>query len=175
MFLSSCHAIFVAIIAWNSEHTSPKESMDLLTTWSHPVPGLPIRSGSSGNTRKLKFLKIDHELKDFIHHEIAAIPEAMTRQTLQNFGMRLQECIVQKAKHLDDIIFWTRWWQRENKRIDIVFSYSKLKFLIGSMLLLFFFLFLFIFALNLSGHSARPCASSKKKFLCFFLSNTSID
>jgi hypothetical protein len=45
------------------------------------------------------------ELKDAIRHEIAAIPEVMTRRALQNFRMRLQECIAREGRHLDDKIF----------------------------------------------------------------------
>jgi hypothetical protein len=39
------------------------------------------------------------ELKDPIRHKITAIPEVMTRQVLQNFRVRLQECIVREGKH----------------------------------------------------------------------------
>jgi hypothetical protein len=45
------------------------------------------------------------ELKDAICHEIAAIPEVMTRRALQNFRVRLQECIAREGRHLDNIIF----------------------------------------------------------------------
>jgi hypothetical protein len=45
------------------------------------------------------------ELKDAICHEIAAIPEVMTRRALQNLRVRFQECIAHKGRHLDDIIF----------------------------------------------------------------------
>jgi hypothetical protein len=48
------------------------------------------------------------ELKDAIRSEITAIPEALTRRALQNFRVRLQECITREGKHLDDILFKTK-------------------------------------------------------------------
>ena len=45
------------------------------------------------------------ELKDSIHNEIVTIPEAMTRRALQNFRVRLRECIVRDSKHLGDVLF----------------------------------------------------------------------
>jgi hypothetical protein len=58
----------------------------------------------------------------------------MMRQALQNFRVRLEECIAHESKHWDDIIFKTKWWQQQNKMANIVLSYSEIKFWIGSML-----------------------------------------
>jgi hypothetical protein len=41
------------------------------------------------------------ELKDAIRRDIAVT----TRQALQNFRVRLQECIAREGRHLHDIIF----------------------------------------------------------------------
>jgi hypothetical protein len=49
-------------------------------------------------------LQTTDELKDAIRLDIAAIPEVMTRRALQNFRVRLQECIAREGRHLDDII-----------------------------------------------------------------------
>jgi hypothetical protein len=48
------------------------------------------------------------EQKAAIQHEIAAIPPEMTRRMMRNFRMRLQMCIENESRHLDDIIFKKR-------------------------------------------------------------------
>jgi hypothetical protein len=53
-------------------------------------------------------LQTNDKLKDAIRHKITAITEVMTRRALQNFRVRLQECIAHESRHLDDIIFITK-------------------------------------------------------------------
>jgi hypothetical protein len=45
------------------------------------------------------------ELKLSIRQEIAAVPEDMLENAMQNFEQRLQKCIQQEGRHLTDIIF----------------------------------------------------------------------
>ena len=45
------------------------------------------------------------QLKDAIRHEIADIPNDMTRRVVQNFHERLQLCVVNNGSHLNDLIF----------------------------------------------------------------------
>jgi vacuolar-type H+-ATPase subunit E/Vma4 len=47
------------------------------------------------------------ELKVSIRQEIAAVPEDMLENALQNFEERLQMCVQQEGRHLTDIIFRT--------------------------------------------------------------------
>jgi hypothetical protein len=49
-----------------------------------------------------------HELKVAIEHEIMAVPPYMVRCSMNNFKMRLQECVQRDDEHLDDIIFKTK-------------------------------------------------------------------
>jgi hypothetical protein len=39
------------------------------------------------------------ELKDAIRHKNHTIPKVMMRQALQNFRVRLEECIAHESKH----------------------------------------------------------------------------
>ena len=48
------------------------------------------------------------QLKDAICQEIAAIPHEMTRQVIDNFHERLQQCVENNCKHLTDVIFKTK-------------------------------------------------------------------
>ena len=83
-----------------------------LPTWWHSMASLLIKSIPlwllSEDSRRLKSLNIYHQylrnLKDFIRHEITVT----TRQAVQNFRVKFQECIVHKSKHLDDMIFQTK-------------------------------------------------------------------
>lgn len=45
------------------------------------------------------------ELKAAIRHEIAEIPQEMTTRVMHNFRVRLQSCIDNDGRHLNDIIF----------------------------------------------------------------------
>jgi hypothetical protein len=47
------------------------------------------------------------ELKLSIRQEIAAMPEDMSENAVQNFEERLQMCVQQERCHLTDIIFRT--------------------------------------------------------------------
>ena len=47
------------------------------------------------------------ELKDRIREEITAIPIEMCRRAVENFRIRLQECIAADGRHLRDILFKT--------------------------------------------------------------------
>jgi hypothetical protein len=44
-------------------------------------------------------------MKVAIEHEIVEIPPDMVRCSMNNFKMRLQECVQRDGKHLDGIIF----------------------------------------------------------------------
>ena len=82
---------------------------------------------SSGNTWMLNSLNVGHgqhidKLKDFICHEIL---ESMIMRMLQNFGVKFKKCIAFEGKHLDNKILKTKWWQWQNKRVNIFLSYSK--------------------------------------------------
>jgi hypothetical protein len=48
------------------------------------------------------------KMKDAVLHKITAIAEVMTIRALQNFRVRLPECITHEGKHLHDIIFKTK-------------------------------------------------------------------
>ena len=50
-------------------------------------------------------LQTTKEMKDFIRHELATIPEAMTWLELLNFRVRLRECVVDDDKDLESTIF----------------------------------------------------------------------
>ena len=99
--------ISLAILMWNGKFAI---EIPLTTSW-HPMAsslnhiclfGISI----SRDTWKLVTLDVRQLMKDFISHEIVAIPQVMTKQ---NFRMRLQECIAHGIKHLNDIIFKTKW------------------------------------------------------------------
>jgi len=45
------------------------------------------------------------QLKEAIRQEVAAIPPAMTRKTMDNFRERLQQCVINNGRHLSDVIF----------------------------------------------------------------------
>ena len=49
-----------------------------------------------------------YKKKDFIYHEIAALPEAMTCWAQHNFRVSIQVCIACEGKHLDDIMLKTK-------------------------------------------------------------------
>jgi hypothetical protein len=43
------------------------------------------------------------ELKLSIHQEIAAVPEAMLENAMQNFEEILQMCVQQEGRHMTDV------------------------------------------------------------------------
>ena len=45
------------------------------------------------------------QLKEAIRQEVAAIPPAMTCKAMDNFRVQLQECVINKGRHLSDVIF----------------------------------------------------------------------
>jgi hypothetical protein len=51
--------------------------------------------------------RIIEELKLSIRQEIAAVPEDMLENAMQNSEERLQICVQQEGRHLTDIIFRT--------------------------------------------------------------------
>ena len=51
------------------------------------------------------------QLKEAIRQEVAAIPPAMTRKSMDNFRERLQEFVINNGRHLSDFIFKSVWKQ----------------------------------------------------------------
>jgi hypothetical protein len=47
------------------------------------------------------------KLKLSIHQEIAALPQKMLEQTMEDFEQRLRMCVQQDGRHLNDMIFCT--------------------------------------------------------------------
>ena len=45
------------------------------------------------------------QLKEATRQEVAAIPPAMTREAMDKFRERLQECVINNGRHLSDVIF----------------------------------------------------------------------
>jgi hypothetical protein len=45
------------------------------------------------------------ELKAFIHQEVDAITPDLLRGVMENFTVRLQQCIAKEGAHFDDFIF----------------------------------------------------------------------
>jgi hypothetical protein len=45
------------------------------------------------------------QFKEAIRQEVAAIPPAMTRKSMDNFRERLQHCVINNGRHLSDVIF----------------------------------------------------------------------
>ena len=111
---SGSHAISVGTM-WNFS------KMLYLTKWWHLMASFLTKSiTTSGDTWKLKFLNIG----------------------CSDFKVGFQECIAQECKHLDYIIFKTKWQKKKKKKANIVLSYSKTKFWTGSILTFFKFFFI---------------------------------
>ena len=49
------------------------------------------------------------QLKEAIRQQVASIPPAMTREAMDNFRERLQECVINNGSHLSDVIFKSVW------------------------------------------------------------------
>jgi hypothetical protein len=47
------------------------------------------------------------ELRQSIKEEIAVIPEQMTRQVMENLGVRLKHCLRNGGRNLSDVLFKT--------------------------------------------------------------------
>jgi len=45
------------------------------------------------------------QLKEAIRQEVFAIPPVMTHKAMENFRERLQEFVIDKGRHLSDVIF----------------------------------------------------------------------
>jgi hypothetical protein len=60
-----------------------------------------------GDTSRQECTRTIQEPKLSIRQEIAAVPEDMLKNALQNFEERLQMCVQQEGRHLNDIIFRT--------------------------------------------------------------------
>jgi hypothetical protein len=65
------------------------------------------------------------KLKAGIQHEIAAVPLQMTRWVMRNFRVRLQICIGNESRRLEDIIFKERW--KVGKHCSFRLSNNNLK------------------------------------------------
>jgi hypothetical protein len=66
------------------------------------------------------------ELKAMIEHEISAVPPNMVRRSVNKFKTRLQKCIWRDGKHLDGIIFKTKWaGSYTHKMAYFVMYYNK--------------------------------------------------
>ena len=48
------------------------------------------------------------ELKQSIKEKVAATPEQMTRQVMENLGLRLKQCLRNGGRHLSDVLFKTQ-------------------------------------------------------------------
>jgi hypothetical protein len=93
-------------------------------------PGLSVCDYFLWAYLKVKVLVIRpptvHELKVAIGHEIVAKPPDMVRCSVNNFKVRLQECVWRDGKHLDGIIFKTKWAGRYTHKVAyIVIFYDK--------------------------------------------------
>ena len=47
------------------------------------------------------------ELKHSIKEEIAAIPQQMTGQMMENVGVKLKQCLRSGGRHLSDVLYKT--------------------------------------------------------------------
>ena len=120
--------IVVYVIFYIHIFRAEKLFMDSSLTRSLPLWLLLL-----GNTWRFLYISFK-QLINFIHYEITAITEIIFRQDSWNFRVRLQKCITSEARHSDDILFKTKQWYKQNKITNIVVSYSKIEFWVGSML-----------------------------------------
>jgi hypothetical protein len=70
-------------------------------------------------------LHTSEELKACIRHEVEAITPDLLRTVMENFTVRLQQCIAREGAHLDNLIF-KKWFVMCNPNVHRLCSTSSI-------------------------------------------------